>query len=75
MKPKLRCDAYYDIQSALVEALERTNKQNGLLRSCLNCDMFNEQLEKCAIAPTLKIPARVIAYGCPSWADKDEIPF
>lgn len=72
--PKLRPDAYYDIQSALVEALEKTCKQNGLLRSCCNCLKFDSLLEICKLA-NQKPPARVIAYGCPKWEDKDEIPF
>lgn len=73
--PKLRTDAYYDVQTALNNALETTCKQNGLLRSCLNCHHFIEAKEGCKLANMQRPPARVIAYGCPSWEDKDEIPF
>lgn len=72
--PKLRIDAYYDIQSALVEALERTSSQNGLLKSCCNCLNFREHIELCGLY-NQRPPARVIAYGCPKWEDKDEVPF
>lgn len=72
--PKLRIDAYYDIQSALNEALIKTNSQNAILQSCLNCNRFNEKTEICKLA-NQRPPARVIAYGCPKWDDKDQIPF
>lgn len=74
MKPKLRIDAYYDIQSALVEALTKTSMQNPIYQSCINCDNFNEPLELCKLA-NQRPPARVICFGCKSWSDKDMIPF
>lgn len=75
MTPKIRSDAFYDIQSSLIYALEKATKENGLLRSCINCIHFNEQNESCKLANGLKPPARIIAYGCVKWECHDEIPF
>ena len=75
LKPKLRVDASYDLQSAIhgiiIKTIETTDP---LYKSCLNCNQFNEQKELCGLA-NQRPPARVIAYGCPSWEDVDEIPF
>lgn len=73
-KPKLRIDAYYDLQSALIAALEKTNAQNSMFQSCINCLKFREKTEICSLA-NQRPPARVIAFGCPKWEDVDEIPF
>ena len=43
-------------------------------RNCLNCELFKEKEEIC-IPAKQRPPARVIAYGCESHIDKDEIPF
>lgn len=41
-------------------------------RTCLTCDHFNEPGELCKLY-NARPPARVIAFGCPSY--QDEIPF
>lgn len=42
--------------------------------TCLRCENFDEITERCALAPGMKIPARVIAYGCQKFTN-DNIPF
>lgn len=55
-------------------------------KSCLSCRWFEENTERCLLSnPMVRPPARVIAYGCPSWDNKklkerepgedDDIPF
>jgi predicted component of type VI protein secretion system len=41
------------------------------MSTCLNCLNFDEATETCALAKA-RPPARVIAYGCPSF---DSLPF
>ena len=41
--------------------------------TCLRCEHFDEGIERCVLAPGMKIPARVIAYGCPKFSP--DIPF
>jgi hypothetical protein len=41
------------------------------MSTCLNCLNFDEATETCALAKA-RPPARVIAYGCPSF---DSCPF
>lgn len=73
--PKLRFDAYYDLQSAVVKALNEVEEQNHIYRSCINCINFREhQNEICGLA-NQRPPAKVIVFGCQMWEDKDEIPF
>lgn len=74
MKPKLRIDAFYDIRSKLLEALENVSEEFYIYRCCLTCENFNEQLEICKLA-NQRPPVRVITFGCPKWYDKKEIPF
>lgn len=74
MKPKLRIDAHYDLASAITNAIETVAKQNHIYQSCLNCLNFQEQKELCSLY-NQRPPAKVIAFGCESWDDKDEIPF
>lgn len=45
-----------------------------IYQSCLNCDNFIEKTEICKLA-NQRPPAKVIAYGCPQWDDKEDIPF
>lgn len=74
IKPKLRVDAYYDIQSHIVAGLERVATEYFIYRSCLTCEYFNEKAELCKLA-NQRPPARVIVFGCPKWVDVKEIPF
>jgi hypothetical protein len=46
-----------------------------VVKSCLSCEFFNEQSEGCRKANGARPPARVIAFGCESYLDKDVIPF
>ena len=73
-KPKLRMDAYYDLQSIIADGLSRLAEQNHIYRSCINCFNFKETSEICILA-NQRPPARVIVFGCPKWEDKDIIPF
>jgi len=47
--------------------------RRGLIRSCLNCDNFNEATEGCAKAQGNRPPALVIVLGCDQWIE--DIPF
>lgn len=50
------------------DELERCTK------SCLTCEHFNEAQEKCEADPQRRRPpARVIAFGCPSYEER--LPF
>lgn len=40
--------------------------------SCLTCAHFIEVIEECDLAPKMRPPARVIAYGCPSWKNTND---
>lgn len=42
--------------------------------SCLSCGHFNEGSEICTLY-NQRPPARIIASGCPSYSDLDEVPF
>ena len=76
LKPRLRVDATYDIQSAIHGIIIRTIEgTDPIYKSCMNCINFSEQREGCSLANYQRPPARVIAYGCPQWEDIDEIPF
>lgn len=49
--------------------------ENGLTPSCLSCEYFKESTEECNAANGAKPPARIIAFGCNMYKDKDDIPF
>lgn len=44
---------------------------NGLLPSCLNCELWQEKQEVCEKYG--RPPAHIIVYGCPEWDQM--IPF
>jgi hypothetical protein len=71
MKPTLHPTARYDIQIAVAHTIEYIEP---IYQSCLNCLNFNENEEICNLC-NQRPPAKVIAYGCPQWADIKEIPF
>ncbi|WLJ71057.1 hypothetical protein [Sphingomonas phage Kimi] len=59
----------------LNEALKGTTwNVLGIMRSCIACDHFLEQTEQCTKYGA-RPPARVIAFGCPSFEDDNDIPF
>lgn len=41
--------------------------EEQVIRSCLNCDNFKEEDERCILAPAYPLPAKVIVFGCPKW--------
>lgn len=55
-----------------VEDNPRNNATRILLRTCLTCDMFDEETETCRKWHA-RPPARTIAYGCDDYIE--EIPF
>ncbi len=63
-----------DLRSAVCGAVERVVTEKAIYRSCINCINFREQPELCGLVMQ-RPPARIIAYGCPKWEDKEEIPF
>ena len=71
MNGKLRFDAKYDIELALINAIEKTDDP---FANCLNCLNFDEKNEICNLY-NQRPPAKVIAYGCPQWIDVTEIPY
>ena len=71
VKPTLHPDARYNIQIAIMHAIEH---RESIYKNCLNCLNFNENKEICNLC-NQRPPARVIAYGCPQWIDVTEIPF
>jgi len=48
---------------------------DGLSPSCLSCEHFRESTEECNAANGARPPARIIAFGCNQYKDKDDIPF
>lgn len=59
----------------IIEALAKMPVE-GILKSCISCDHFNEPLEQCKISGNQRPPARIIAYGCPKYESiDDDIPF
>jgi len=47
------------------KALHEELVKHAVVTSCLNCEMFEK--EKCLLAPTFQLPAKVIVFGCPKW--------
>lgn len=47
---------------------------DSLQRNCLVCLAFDERSEVCTLYQQ-RPPARVIAYGCPSFKDVTDIPY
>lgn len=72
--PKLRRDAYYDIQAIISGSLRDIAEKHHIYQCCLNCINFREQTELCGLA-NARPPARVICFGCPQWENKEGIPF
>lgn len=72
--PKLRLEEFYDLQSLVGKAVETILKDKQAYQTCLVCERFNENTEICQLA-NARPPARVIAYGCPQFIDKEQPPF
>lgn len=48
---------------------------DGMTPSCLSCEHFKESTEECNAANGQRPPARIIAFGCNVYRDRDDIPF
>lgn len=72
IKPTMREDKMYDMRNHLADWLKAYHPD--LMRTCLTCLEFNEGGEFCRKYQA-RPPARVIAYGCPSYFCDEEIPF
>jgi hypothetical protein len=49
-------------------------RDDSFIRNCLVCLNFDETTELCKLFQQ-RPPARVIAFGCDSFKDVDDIPF
>jgi len=72
----LRYQSDYLLKNILRNAISLCNMlPETLVKSCLNCDLFNEETETCKKWNS-RPPARVIAFGCGDWENVDDtIPF
>lgn len=77
--PRLRKSALGSLRHFVADAMFTTIESKMAeasfpFQNCLMCDHFDEKNELCRIAKQ-RPPARVIAFGCASFADQDYIPF
>jgi len=61
------------MNSKLQDELHRALIQDCIVHSCLNCEQFNAEKERCTHAPEHPLPTTVVVYGCKSW--EPSIPF
>lgn len=54
-------------------ALSEKLHKDRIIAGCVTCEHFDHNYEMCRLAG-MRPPAKVIAYGCPSWQD-EELPF
>ena len=59
-------------KDASANTLQRSLLAAQVVHSCLNCEHFVQEPDKCTLYKTMP-PAKVIYFGCPSW--EGEIPF
>jgi len=87
IKPKLRDADQRSISYTLAKAIKEAFTSNEFpFQNCITCTHFSEkgypanangpasEAETCRLYK-MRPPARVIAYGCPSYVDFDIIPF
>lgn len=77
IKPTLREGAKLELASAASNAMYRVledNNTNYPFQTCLRCDNFDEPKEICKLF-NMRPPAKVIAFGCEKFDDKEWIPF
>lgn len=55
------------MNSEVSKHLHKELIEHGIVQSCLNCENFNEDSEKCSLAPAFALPAKVVVYGCSKW--------
>lgn len=74
--PKLRKEAEIELRSLVMNGVLKIleSKFHYPYRTCLNCFHFIEKDENCKMY-NARPPARIIAYGCKSHDDNDNIPF
>ena len=54
----------------ITDVLNEVLEESDCLRSCLSCTKFDEDKEYCVVTvPPSRPPARIIAFGCPSYVD------
>ncbi len=73
---KFRVLAFIGLAKDLERTMERhlSKEKNGVMPSCISCEYFDENTEICD-AYKARPPARIIAFACTSYRDKDNIPF
>lgn len=56
----------------LHDIIQEVMEEADVWKTCLNCKRFNEERELCTLCtPPARPPARVIAFGCPSFEEAD----
>jgi len=53
--------------------LHKALVQQLVVRSCLNCENFDEKQETCSLTQGKKPPATIVVFGCIQWTQ--HIPF
>jgi hypothetical protein len=62
------------VQQFFIELLNHKSKRSDFFQTCITCNNFDSETETCKLV-NQRPPARVIADGCSSYKDKDEMPF
>ncbi len=73
-KPKFRTGLTLRAEQLNEAIAKAAFADNGLWQSCISCDHWQSVNEMCGLYKS-RPPARVIAFGCPSYADDNDIPF
>lgn len=82
-KPVVRDGAKYLLRDQMLKTIEALGFEH--MQTCLTCINFSEHAKRMSpnyVQPEEfcnrfngRPPARIIAYGCPSYTHNDEIPF
>lgn len=64
--PQLSHGQQEAIATVLARTVDLVARSQGWRISCLTCCHFNEATETC-LTYQVRPPARVLAFGCPSW--------
>lgn len=78
IKPKIREEATRRFRKAVSDACFsaiESQIKDFPFQSCINCLHFDEHQGEICRVYKARPPARVIAFGCISFADDDDIPF
>jgi len=58
----------------LHDIIQEVMEEADIWKTCINCKSFNEDQELCKLCvPASRPPARVIAFGCPAFAESDSV--